>query len=104
LDWAVEKNFVKTVRAVEWLIGADVPGCDALDGTPNAENLDERLAQASAMDSSGLFTPPVIKALNASFPMLLCVAQELEWTIDFTACQGSRLIKTKLVLTHSRLL
>jgi hypothetical protein len=104
LDWAVQKNFVKTVRAVEWFIGVDVPGCEALNGTPNAESLDERLTQASAMDNAGLFAPPVIEALKASFPMLLYIAQELEWMIDFTACQGRRLIKTKFVLTLSRFL
>jgi hypothetical protein len=89
------------VRAVEWIIGVDVPGCAALNGTPDAESLDERLAQAFTMDNPGLFTPPVVEALKASFPMLLYIAQELEWMIDFTACQGRQPIKTKLVFTHS---
>ena len=93
---------VKTVRAVEWLIGVDVPGCPALEGTPNAENLVERLTQAFAMDTPGLFTPPVIEALKASFPTLLYIAQELEWMIDFTACEGRQPITTKLVFALFR--
>jgi len=84
---------------VEWLIGVDVPGCPDLEGTPHAKNLDGRLVQASAMDSPGLLTPPVIEALKSSFPMLLYIAQELEWMIDFTACQGRQPITTKLVFT-----
>jgi hypothetical protein len=52
------------------------------------------------MDTPGLFTPPVIEALTASFPMLLFIAQELEWTIDFTACQGRQPIMTKFIFTH----
>lgn len=92
------------MRAVEWIIEVDVPGCAALGGTPNADNLGDRLTQASAMDTTGLFTTPVIEALTASFPMLLFIAQELEWMIDFTACQGRLPITTKLVFIHSRLL
>jgi hypothetical protein len=99
---AVQKNFVRTVRAVEWLIGVNVPGFPALKGTPNTENLHERLTQASAMDSPGLFTPPVIEALKASFPMLLYIAPELEWKVDFTACHERPPITTKLVFTFSR--
>jgi hypothetical protein len=101
LDRAVQKNFVRTVRAVEWLIGIEVQECPALEGTPNAKNLDERLVRASAMDTPGLLTPPVIEALRASFPMLLYIAQELQWTIDFTACQDRLPITTKFVLTFS---
>ena len=102
LYWAVQKNFVRTVRAVEWLIGVDVPGCPALEGTPNAENLEERLTQAFAMDTPGLFTPPVIEALKTSFPTLLDIALELGWIIDFTACGGRLPITTKLVFTFSQ--
>ncbi len=99
LVWPVQKNFVRTVRAVEWLIGVDVPGCLDLEGTPHAKNLDKRLVQASAKDSLGLLTLPVIEALKSSFPMLFYIAQELEWMIDFTACQSRQPITTKLVFT-----
>jgi len=49
------------------------------------------------MDTAGLLTPSVIEALKASFPMLLYIAQELQWTIDFTACQDRLPITTKFV-------
>ena len=85
------------MRAVEWLIGIEVQGRRTLKGTPNANNLNERLVRASAMDTPGLLTPPVIEALRASFPMLLYIAQELQWAIDFTACQDRLPITTKFV-------
>ena len=87
------------MRAVEWLIGGDVPGCPSLDGTANPKNLHERLTQASAVDALGLFTSPVTEALNTSFHTLLYLAKELEWMIDFTACQEHVPITTKLVFT-----
>ncbi|KAI0271116.1 glycoside hydrolase superfamily [Russula aff. rugulosa BPL654] len=92
-----QKNFVRTVRAVEWLIGIEVQGCPAIEDTPNAENLHERLVWASALDTLGLLTPPVIGALTESFPMLLYIAQELQWTIDFTACQDCLPITTNFM-------
>ena len=82
---------------MEWLIGIEVQGCPAIEDTLNANNLHERLVQASAMDTLGLLTPPVITAVTASFPMLLYIAQELPWTIDFTACQNRLSITTKFV-------
>ena len=90
------------MRAVEWLIGIEVQGCPALEDTLNPNNLDERLVLASAMDSPGLLTFPVIEALRAAFPMLLYIAQELEWTIDFTECQNRIPITTKFVFPFSQ--
>ena len=87
---------------MEWLLGIEVQGRPALEGTPNAMNLDERLVQASAMDTLGLFTPPVTEALRASFPMLLYIVQELQWTIDFTAYQDRQPITTKFVFPFSQ--
>jgi hypothetical protein len=87
---------------VEWLIGIEVQGCPALEDTPNANNLDERLVRASAMDALGLLTPSVIEALRASFPMLHYITQELQWTIDFTACQDRLPITTKFVFPFSQ--
>jgi hypothetical protein len=87
---------------VEWLLGIEVQGCPTLEGTSNAKNLDERLVRASAMDTPGLLTPPVIEALRASFAMLLYIAQELQWTIDFTECQDRLPITTKFVFPFSQ--
>ena len=86
---------------MEWLIGIETQGFPALEDTPNAKNLGERLLRASAIDTSGLLTPPVIEALRASFPMLLYIAQELQWAIDFTACQDRLPITTKFVFPFS---
>jgi hypothetical protein len=72
-----------------------------MEDTPNAKNLDERLVRASAMDALGLLTPPVIEAVTASFPMLLYIAQELQWSIDFTAYQDRLPITTKFVFPLS---
>lgn len=82
---------------MEWLLGIEVQGCPALEDTPNAKNLGERLIRASAMDTPGLLTPSVSEALKASFSMLLYFAEELQWTIDFTACQDRLPITTKFV-------
>ena len=90
------------MRAVEWLIGIEVQGCPALEGAPNAENLNERLVRASAVDTPGLLTPPVIEALGESFPMLLYIAQELQWSIDFTAYQDRQPITTKFVFPFTQ--
>jgi hypothetical protein len=54
------------------------------------------------MDTLGLLAPPVIEALRASFPMLLYIAEELQWTIDFTASQDRLPITTKLVFPFSQ--
>jgi hypothetical protein len=83
-------------------MGIEVQGCPTLEGTPNAHNLDERLVQAFAMDTPGLLTLPVIEALSTSFPMLLYIAQELQWTIDFTVCQDRVPITTKSVFPFSQ--
>lgn len=87
---------------MEWLIGIEVQGCPALGDTLSANNLDERLVQASAIDTADLLTPSVIEALSASFPMLLYIAQELQWTIDFTTYHDRLPITTKFVLHFSQ--
>ncbi|KAH9964398.1 glycoside hydrolase family 5 protein [Russula compacta] len=92
-----QRNFVRTVRAVELLLGVYVPGCSVLEGTPSVTNLGERLAEAFVVDTLGLFTPPVVEALEQSFQILLYTAQELEWTIDFTGCQEQSLITTNFM-------
>ncbi|KAH9958846.1 glycoside hydrolase family 5 protein [Russula dissimulans] len=93
-----EMNFVRTVRAVEWLIGVEVPGCQALEGMASITDLYESLVEACARDTLGLFTPPVVEAVKESVPMLLYVIQELGWwNLDFTACQGRSPITTNFM-------
>jgi hypothetical protein len=103
LDWTVQKNYVRIVRAMEWLIGVDVQGCSTLSGSPDMTNLNERLAEARTKDNLGLFTPQVVDALNQSFPMLCSVAQELYWTVDFSTCQERSMITTKFIFLFSKL-
>jgi len=92
-----QKNYVRIVRAMEWLIGVDVQGCSTLEGSPSMTNLNERLAEARTRDKLGLLTPPVVDALNQSFPMLCSIAQELDWTVDFTTCQERSMITTNFM-------
>jgi hypothetical protein len=87
---------------VEWLLGIEVQGCPALEDAPTTNNLDERLVRTSTIDTMGLLTSPVMEALTASFPMLLYIAQELQWTMDFTGCQDRLPITTKFVLSFSQ--
>jgi len=103
LNWEVQKNFVRTVRAVEWLIGVEIPGCQALEGMGSITDLYKSLAEACTRDTLGLFTPPVVEALKESVPMLLSIIPELGWDgdVDFTACQGRSPITTKLVFPFS---
>ncbi|KAH9958850.1 glycoside hydrolase family 5 protein [Russula dissimulans] len=75
-----EKNFVRTVRAMELLIGVEVSGCPALAGKASLTNLNSRLTKAHATNCLGLFTAPVVEALQQSFPMLLFITKELGWS------------------------
>jgi hypothetical protein len=89
---SVQKNFVKTVRAVEWLLGIPMEGYLALQGTPIDADMRARLANACKTDSSGLFDPEsaVVKALiEAAYILPVIMLELLEWPIDFGACQGT---------------
>jgi hypothetical protein len=88
---------------MEWLIGVDVQGCSTLEGSPNMTNLNDRLAEARTRDNLGLLTPPVVDALNQSFPMLYSIAQELDWTADFNTCRERSMITTKFIFPFSEL-
>jgi len=87
---------------MELLIGVGVPGCPALGGKARITNLNARLAKARATNCLGLFTPPVVKALKQSFPMLPFIAKELGWNVNFSASQGRKSITTKLVFPFSQ--
>jgi glucan endo-1,6-beta-glucosidase len=96
---SVQKNFVKTVRAVELLLGIPMEGYLALQGTPSDADMRARLANACKTDSSGLFDPEsaVVKALIEAASILPDIMLELEWPIDFGACQGRTPLTTKFV-------
>ncbi|KAI9446884.1 family 5 hypothetical beta glucosidase from glycoside dehydrogenase [Russula earlei] len=91
-----EKDFVRTVRAMECLIGVNVPGC-SLGGTPDATNLSKRLREAAKTNPSGWFTSTVVKALEKSLPMLKFIEHELNWVVNFNAGGQRPLITTNFM-------
>ena len=96
-NWSVQKNFVKTVRTVELLLGIQVEGYPALRGMPNNADMSARLENACTTDNSGLFDPEsvVVKALTEAASILPDIMLELEWLVDFGACQGRAPLTTK---------
>jgi glucan endo-1,6-beta-glucosidase len=101
LDLSVQKNFVETVRAVELLFGIQVEGYPALQDMPNNANMSTRLASASTAGSSALFNPEsaVVKALTEAASILPDIISQLEWLVDFGACQGCTSLTTKFVFS-----
>jgi hypothetical protein len=101
LSWSVQKNFVETVRAVELLFGIQVEGYLALQNMPNSASMSTRLASASAANSSGLFDPEsaVTRALTEAAYILPDIISQLEWLVDFGACQGCTSLTTRLVFS-----
>jgi glucan endo-1,6-beta-glucosidase len=98
LGWSVQKNFVKTVRAVELLFGIQVEGYPALQGIPNNADMTARLKKASTVDNSGLFDPESVvgKALTEAAFILPDIILQLNWLVDFGACQGCTSLTTRL--------
>jgi len=92
-----EKNFVRTVRAMELLLGVGVSGCPALGGTASITNLNQRLAKAQARNCLGLFTSPVVDSLKQSFSMLPSIIKELGWNVNFAASHGQPPITTNFM-------
>ncbi|KAH9968445.1 glycoside hydrolase superfamily [Lactifluus volemus] len=93
-----QKNFVKTVRAVELLFGIQVEGYPALQGIPNNADMSARLKKASTVDNSGLFDPESVvgKALTEAAFILPDIILQLNWLVDFGACQGCTSLTTRL--------
>ncbi|TFY67559.1 hypothetical protein EVG20_g3897 [Dentipellis fragilis] len=73
-----QKNFVKTIRVVELLLGIGVPGHGLdLDVSLNGLNLTSAVSIASSSDKSGLFSPEVTRAITTALPILLEMELEL---------------------------
>ena len=94
----VYKNFVKTVRLVEWFLEKKLPEFQAIKVAPKIADIHEILAEASTMDWSGPLSPPVIEAFIDAFPMLCDAAEEINWRVDSCPCQEISPITTKHVL------
>ncbi|KAI0047138.1 glycoside hydrolase family 5 protein [Auriscalpium vulgare] len=82
-------NFVKTVRAVELLLGIPVPG-RTLDLPSNVSNLTSALASASSSDQTGLFSVEVVQAIKSALPMLVGLEEQLELSdiLDLANARG----------------
>ncbi|KAI0249706.1 glycoside hydrolase family 5 protein [Lactifluus subvellereus] len=94
-----QKNFVKTVRAVELLLGIPVEGYPALQGVPGDVDMSTRLANAYTTDSLGLFDPEsaVVKALTKAVSILPGIMQDLGLPLDFGSCQGRTTLTTNFM-------
>ena len=100
---SVQKNFVKTVRAVELLLGIPMEWYPALQGMPSNADMGARLANACTTNSSGLFNPEstVVKALTEAVSILPGIIQDLGLPLDFGSCQGHTALTTKPVVSSS---
>lgn len=80
----VQQNFVKTIRAVELLLGVPVPGLQPINFQSFASNITgSNLNMSSAIplaaqdDKAGIFTPEIVSVLHAAVPMLIDLKNEL---------------------------
>ncbi|KAI0249705.1 glycoside hydrolase family 5 protein [Lactifluus subvellereus] len=92
-----QKNFVKTVRAVELLLGIPVEGNLPLPPMPSEADMCTRLVIACNTDSSGLFRPSsaVVRALMKACFILPGIIQELGWLPNYDSCHGCTALTTK---------
>jgi hypothetical protein len=96
----VYKNFVKTVRLVEWFLQRKLPEFQATKVVPTMQDLREILVAPSTgtVDWSEPPLPfPVIEAVADAFLMLLDAAEDLDWQVDSCPSQDLEPITTKLV-------
>ena len=100
-DWVVQKNFVKTVRLVEWFLRLKLPEFQALNAVPSIADLHEIVVEASTTDWSGLLPIPVIDAFIDAFLMLLDASEVLNWRVESCQCGKISPITTKLVYSLS---
>jgi hypothetical protein len=98
--FVVYKNFVNTVRLVEWFLQRKLPEFQATKVVPTIQDLREILVAPSTgtVDWSGPPLPlAVIEAVADAFVMLLDAAEDLDWQVDSCPCQDLEPITTKLV-------
>ena len=101
--WSVQKNFVKTVRAVELLLGIPVEGYAALPHMPGDADMCTRLDIAYKTDSSGLFRPKsaVVSALREACFIFPGIIQQLGWVPDYDSCHRYTALTTRPVFPPS---
>ncbi|KAI0825658.1 glycoside hydrolase family 5 protein [Irpex lacteus] len=71
-----QKNFVKTIRAVELLLGIPVPG-ESLNFKPTGTNFTDVLNTAASSSGSGIFTSEIKSVLKDAVPILAGIGFEL---------------------------
>jgi len=84
--FAVQKNFVQVVRAVEWALGIPVPGYSPMpdSGSRNATSCFSTAAESS------LFSDEVRQVLQDSIPVFTQVARQLTLVPDFNHASQRR--------------
>jgi len=98
----VYKNFVKTVRLVEWFLEKKLPEFQALKVAPKITDIHKIIAETSTMDCLGPLPLPVIEAFIEAFPMLCEAAEEINWRVDSCPCHKISPITTKHVFFYSQ--
>jgi glucan endo-1,6-beta-glucosidase len=73
---SVQVNFVKTIRAVELLLGIPVPG-ETLSFKLSTTNFTSALTDAASSSDSGIFTDEIKSVLRDAAPILAQVGFEL---------------------------
>ena len=97
--WSVQNNLVKTVRAVELLLGIPVEGYAALPPMPPGTDMCTRLVIAYKNNSSGLFRPKsaVFRAVEEACFIFPGIIQQLGWVPDYDSCHGCTALTTRPV-------
>lgn len=86
----VQKNFVKTVRAVELSLGIPVPGAGFSLTVSASANFTSAISAAANANSNTIFTPEVKAALKDAIPILVEVSLQLGLGFDLGALLHSR--------------
>ncbi|THH08906.1 hypothetical protein EW146_g8839 [Bondarzewia mesenterica] len=84
-----QKNFVKTVRAIELLLGIPLPN-HSLPSALRSMSLTASLPLAAQSDKSGIFNDEVMQAVENALPILLGIGQDLglEDVLDVAKAKG----------------
>ncbi|KAI0258700.1 glycoside hydrolase family 5 protein [Gloeopeniophorella convolvens] len=93
-----QKNFVRTVRATELLLGIEVPGYPSLGSAPASSDMSAIFAHACTTDNSGLFSnaSASVKAITEAIPILLDLSKQLG-PLKFGAGRGRAPLTTNFM-------
>ncbi|EIM86923.1 glycoside hydrolase family 5 protein [Stereum hirsutum FP-91666 SS1] len=80
-----QHNFVKTIRAVELILGVPIANTQPVNLGPSntsGMNVSTAIPLAAKYDTSGIFTPEIVSVLKDAVPMLLGIGNELGMDAD----------------------